>query len=123
MKVAELLKEIMALDLPLDKFYILGEAALVLYGVKEETEEINLCICLKLFNILRQEKRIDFSVIEDKHPYKLDGKSNVKVITKNKGDFECYKFGDLNLEDIRKIKDKSYKMRYFLERYPNYPEF
>ena len=134
MRAAEILKEFMALRLPLNKFYILGEAALVLYGVIEEKEEIQLGISVQLFNTLRANKRIDFSVNEDKRLYKLDGKSNVKVVTKYKKDFECFKIGDLYIEDINKIyeskkknkkenKKDIKKIEKFLKKYPNYPKF
>lgn len=134
MRAAEILNEIMALRLPLNKFYILGEAALVLYGIKEEAEEIQLAISVQLFNTLREGKRIDFLVTKDKRPYMLDGKSNVKVITKYKKDFECFKIGDLYIEDINKIyeskkknkkenKKDIKKIEKFLKKYPNYPKF
>lgn len=134
MKAAEVLKEIMTLGLSLDKFYVSGDAALVLYGIKEEIEEINLFICVELFNKLREGKRIDFVVTEDKRPYILDGKENVKVVTKNKGDFKCVKIGDLYIEDINKIykskmknkkknKQDIKKIEQFLKQYPNYPNF
>lgn len=134
MKAAEVLKEIMALGLPLNKFYVLGDAALVLYGIKKETDNIKLCVCVQLFNTLKESNRIDFSEKEDKRPYMLDGKSNIKVVTKYKKDFECFKIGDLYIEDINKIyeskkknkkenKKDIKKIEKFLKKYPNYPKF
>ena len=58
MKAAEVLKEIMTLGLSLDKFYVSGDAALVLYGIKEEIEEINLFIFSSCFNISLSFKQL-----------------------------------------------------------------
>lgn len=135
MRAAKLLRKVIKLNLSVNKFYVLGDAALVLYGVKEKSDGINLCISVSLYNTLKTQGRIDLSTKDKKGFYKLDDKSNVRVTTKYKKDFNCVKVGDLYLEDIRKIyefkKEKNKKknkadveaIERFLQEHPNYPKF
>lgn len=135
MRAAKLLRKVTKLNLSVNKFYVLGDAALVLYGVKEKSDDINLCISVSLYNTLKTQGRIDLCAKDKKGFYKLDDKSNVRVTTKYKKDFNCVKVGDLYLEDIRKIyefkKSKNKKknkadveaIERFLKENPNYPKF
>ncbi|MDQ5983615.1 MAG: hypothetical protein RUMPE_00639 [Eubacteriales bacterium SKADARSKE-1] len=47
------------LDLPEDDYYILSGGCLLLYGIREEAQDLDLCVSSKLFNQLKKEYNID----------------------------------------------------------------
>lgn len=55
MNKENLLKLINELNLPRDEYYILGGGSLVMYGLREKTSDIDLCVSTELFNELKQQ--------------------------------------------------------------------
>lgn len=103
MRASEFFKKVISLNLLPSEFYILGGGALLLYGVREETKDIDLCVSNKLFNILKSEGRIDLSSKNECGFYKLIDNPEVEIVPCNKKDFKCIKLGDLYVEDINEI--------------------
>jgi len=136
MNQKEFFKKIRNLNLPCDSYYILGGGALLLYGIRKKTADVELCISPTLFKCLVKEGRIDPNAKDKNGFYRLIDESDVEVVVNEKKDFKCVTMGgDIMLEDIRQIleykkkrnkkKDKKdiEEIQKFLKKYPNYPKF
>lgn len=103
MRANELLKKVMKLNLSPTEFYILGGGALLLYGVRKEVNDIDLCVSNRLFNSLKTEGKIDLSSKNECGFYKLSNNPEVEIVPCDKNDFKCIELGDLYVEDINEI--------------------
>lgn len=134
MRDIDLIEKVINSKLPLKEIYILGDGALLLYGIKKDVTTIKLCISKKLlFRLLRQDK-ISLSSGDENGFYNIAGIEDIQVMCKSREEFDSVKIGDLYLEDIRTILEckksnvqKNQKdinsIERFLQTYPNYPEF
>ena len=52
---SELFELISTLDFPKDEYYILSTAALVIYGIKDECNDLDLCISEELYEELQKK--------------------------------------------------------------------
>lgn len=88
MKKEELKKSIDALSLPRDEFYILSGGALLLYGFREETDDLDLCVSKELFDLLCKTHNITIEEKENICPiYLIDGQ--IECIVRDKKEFDC----------------------------------
>lgn len=76
-----------SLELPVGEYYILSSGALLLYGLREEVGDIDLCVSEKLFNVLKGKYNIMSK--NECGFYKID--KDVEVVVNNKKDSK-YKF-------------------------------
>lgn len=59
MNKEELLKLVESLNIPKDEYYILGGGSLVMFGIKETTSDLDLCVSDELFAKLKEEYNLD----------------------------------------------------------------
>ncbi len=99
-----LLKE---LELPEGEYYILGGGSLVMFGIKELTGDLDLCVSEELFEKLRQKYNL---LEENKNACGFYNISNAIEVVPNKKDNFNYEIIDgysvENLEQILTFKKK-----------------
>lgn len=78
-----------SLKLPIGEYYILSSGALLLYGLREEVGDIDLCVSEELFDVLKEKYKIDVTSKNECGFYKID--KDVEVVVNNKKDSK-YKF-------------------------------
>ena len=59
MNKEELLKLVESLNMPKDEYYILGGGSLVMFGIKETTSDLDLCVSEELFARFKEEYNLD----------------------------------------------------------------
>ena len=103
MKKIELLNLLEELDFPKDEYYVLSGASLVLRGIREEANDLDLCISEELFNQIKDK----FNLIQEKKNecgfYKIN--DNLEIVVDKKDDFKMEIGENYNLEDLQTILD------------------
>ena len=61
----ELLKELEKLNFPVGDYYLLSSGCLMLYGLRDKIDDIDLCISEELFEIIKDK----YDMTEDKKNY------------------------------------------------------
>ena len=59
MNKEELLNLVESLNMPRDEYYILGGGSLVMFGIKDKTADLDLCVSEELFARLKEEYNLD----------------------------------------------------------------
>ena len=83
MNKEQLIELVNSLELPVDEFYILGSGSLLLYGIRQIANDLNLCVSNELFKILATKY-----VIKEKNScgfYQLT--DNIEIVINSKQDF------------------------------------
>ena len=127
MKKDELIKLIDSLELPKGEYYILSSSCLVLYGLRDKANDLDLCVTEKLFSILKEKYKLTENdknecgfykvndiveiVVTGKFPYEYDMKDGypvqkLEMILKSKENStkEKDKIDILNIKKYLKIK-------------------
>ena len=103
MKKIELLNLLKELNFPKDEYYVLSGASLVLRGIREEANDLDLCISEELFNQIKDK----FNLIQEKKNecgfYKIN--DNLEIVVDKKDDFKMEIGEKYNLEDLQTILD------------------
>ena len=103
MKKIELLNLLEELVFPKDEYYVLSGASLVLRGIREEANDLDLCISEELFNQIKDK----FNLIQEKKNecgfYKIN--DNLEIVVDKKDDFKMEIGENYNLEDLQTILD------------------
>lgn len=103
MKKIELLNLLKELNFPKDEYYVLSGASLVLRGIREEANDLDLCISEELFNQIKDK----FNLIQEKKNecgfYKIN--DNLEIVVDKKDDFKMEIGKKYNLEDLQTILD------------------
>ena len=103
MRVVEFVNKLKKLSSPIDEYYILGEGAMLLYGVRYDTSNVEICVSKELFYKLLSNGIIDETSKNKLGFYKLKSNPEVMVIPKDKQEFKCIRVGEFLIEDIREI--------------------
>ena len=103
MKKIELLNLLEELDFPKDEYYVLSGASLVLRGIREEANDLDLCISEELFKQIKDK----FNLTDEKKNecgfYKIN--DNLEIVVDKKEDFKMEIGEKYNLEDLQTILD------------------
>lgn len=59
MNKEELLSLVESLSMPKDEYYILGGGSLVMFGIKDKTADLDLCVSEELFARLKEEYNLN----------------------------------------------------------------
>lgn len=101
MKKIELLNLLEKLNFPKDEYYVLSGASLVLRGIREEANDLDLCISEELFHQIKDK----FNLTEEKKNeygfYKIN--DNLEIVVDKKEDFKMEIGEKYNLEDLQTI--------------------
>ena len=101
MNKEELLKLVDSLDLKKGEYYILGGGSLVLFGIKDTTSDLDLCVSEEQFEILKREYNLKE---EDKNECGFYHISDIiEVVPNKKSEFQMEEVDGYNVEPIKKI--------------------
>lgn len=103
MKKIELLNLLEELDFPKDEYYVLSGASLVLRGIKEEANDLDLCISAELFNQIKDKFNLTDERKNECGFYKIN--DNLEIVVDKKEDFKMEIGEKYNLEDLQTILD------------------
>lgn len=110
MTKSELLELISTLNFPKDEYYILSTAALVIYGIKDKCNDLDLCISEELYEELQKKYGI---TEEDKNECVFFSiNESVEAVVEQKSNFKrAFEKGYL-VEDLRTmLKFKRERMK------------
>ena len=97
----ELLKLVESLNLPKEEYYILGGGSLVMFGIKDKTADLDLCVSEELFERLKEEYNLDE---KDKNECGFYQISNViGVIPNPKDEFTLEEIEGYQVEELKRI--------------------
>lgn len=97
----EILEALEKINLPKDEYYILSGGCLVLYGLKENTNDLDLCVSKKGFEILKS--KFDFGE-ENKSEYDFYQINDYcEVIVKDKKDWKYSGIDGYQVEDLETL--------------------
>ena len=101
MNKEELLKLVESLDLPKDEYYILGGGSLVIFGIKNTTADLDLCVSEELFAKLKEKYNLDE---KDKNECGFYNISDiVEVIPNPKEEFTFEEIEGYRVEKLKRI--------------------
>lgn len=101
MNKEELLKLVDSLDLKKGEYYILGGGSLVLFGIKDTTSDLDLCVSEEQFEILKRKYNLKE---EDKNECGFYHISDIiEVVPNKKSEFQMEEVDGYNVEPIKKI--------------------
>lgn len=103
MKKIELLNLLEELDFPKDEYYVLSGASLVLRGIKEEANDLDLCISEELFIQIKNKFNLTDERKNECGFYKIN--DNLEIVVDKKEDFKMEIGEKYNLEDLQTILD------------------
>ncbi len=103
MKKIELLNLLKELNFPKDEYYVLSGASLVLRGIKEEANDLDLCISAKLFNQIKDKFNLTDERKNECGFYKIN--DNLEIVVDKKENFKMEIGEKYNLENLQTILD------------------
>lgn len=90
MNKQEFITKLESLDLPIGEYYILSSGCLLMYGLRTEVGDIDLCVSKELFETkLREKYNLNEGMKNECNFYKID--DFVEIVVNDKND-ENYKF-------------------------------
>lgn len=101
MNKVELIKLIEDLNLDKDEYYILGSGSLVMHGIREVANDLDLCVTEETFEILKTKFNIDLSSKNECGFYFLN--DVIEVVISNKEDFNRNFIEGYPVEKLEKI--------------------
>lgn len=125
MNKEELLKLVESLNMPKDEYYILGGGSLVMFGIKETTSDLDLCVSEELFARFKEEYNLDE---KDKNECGFYNISDIiEVISNPKDEFTYEEIDGYKVEELKRIlefkkKRNAPKDRPYIKRITKYLE-
>ena len=107
MNKEELLKLVESLKLPKDEYYILGGGSLVMFGIKDTTGDLDLCVSDELFERLKKE----YNLVEKNECGFYSISDVIEIIPNPKEEFTCEVIDGYQVEELRRILEFKKKRR------------
>lgn len=107
MNKKELLKLLDSLDLPKTEYYILSSGSMLLYGLRDIANDLDLCVSNELFEILKEKYNLNENNKNDSGFYKIS--KDIEIIPNDKKNFKMDYIDEYpveNLKTILKFKEK-----------------
>ncbi len=101
MKKDDFLNLLEYLNFPKDEYYVLSGASLVLRGIKEEANDLDLCISEELFNKIKSKYNLTSEKKNECGFYRIN--DNLEIVVNKKNQFKMEKCEKYNLEDLNTI--------------------
>ena len=101
MNKIELLNLLEELNFPKDEYYVLSGASLVLRGIREEANDLDLCISEELFKQIKDKYNLTEEKKNECGFYKIN--DNLEIVVDKKEDFKMEIGKKYNLEDLQTI--------------------
>lgn len=112
MTKGQLLQLVDGLELPKEEYYILSSGCLLLYGLRDEAKDLDLCVSRSLFENLVSKFDIDLSSKNECGFYHLN--DLVEVVVNDKSEFKRGFKDGYPVESLQSILDYK-KKRNFLK--------
>lgn len=112
MNKCEILEALKEINLPKEEYYILSGGCLVLYGLKEATNDLDLCVSKKGFEILKSKFYFGEDNKSEHDFYQIN--DYCEVIVKDKADWKYSKIDGYQVEDLETLL--SFKERRNMEK-------
>lgn len=103
MNKEQLLELVDSLELPKEEYYILSSGCLLLYGLREQAKDLDLCVSTELFKNMKVKFNIDLSSKNDCGFYRLN--DLVEVVVNNKQEFNRDFKDGYPVESLQSILD------------------
>lgn len=97
----EILEALEKINLPKEEYYILSGGCLVLYGLKEQTNDLDLCVSKKAFDILKE--KFDFGENDKSEHNFYQINEYCEVIVKDEKDWKYSKIEGYQVEDLETL--------------------
>ncbi|MBR6504285.1 MAG: hypothetical protein IKT41_00950 [Clostridia bacterium] len=101
MNKIEILEALEEIDLPKEEYYILSGGCLVLYGLKENTNDLDLCVSKKAFEMLKE--KFDFGEENKSEHDFYQINDYCEVIVKDKKDWKYSEIDGYQVEDLETL--------------------
>ena len=101
MNKKELLKLLDSLDLPKTEYYILSSGSMLLYGLRDIANDLNLCVSNELFEILKEKYNLNENNKNDSGFYKIS--EDIEIIPNDKKNFKMDYIDEYPVENLRTI--------------------
>lgn len=97
----KLLKLVESFKIPKDEYYILGGGSLVMFGIKDRTADLDLCVSEELFAKLKEEYNL---AEKDKNECGFYHISDIiEVIHNHKDELTCEEIEGYQVEELKRI--------------------
>ena len=103
MNKIELLNLLEELNFPKDEYYVLSGASLGLRGIREEANDLDLCISEELFKQIKDKYNLTEEKKNECGFYKIN--DNLEIVVDKKEDFNMEIGEKYNLENLQTILD------------------
>lgn len=125
MNKEELLKLVESLNMPKDEYYILGGGSLVMFGIKETTSDLDLCVSDELFAKLKEEYNLDENDKNECGFYQIS--DIIEIIPNSKEEFTAQEIDGYKVEELKRIlefkkKRNAPKDKLYIEKITQYLE-
>ena len=112
MNKKELINILNELNYPKDEYYLLSSGCLMLYGMREKINDIDLCISEELFDTLKKKHNLTEDKKNECGFYKVN--DYLEVVVNKKEDFKCDIKDGIPVEKLTSILE--YKLSRNLEK-------
>ena len=125
MNKEELLKLVESLNIPKDEYYILGGGSLVMFGIKETTSDLDLCVSNELFAKLKEKYNLDENNKNECGFYQIS--DIIEIIPNPKEEFTAQEIDGYKVEELKRIlefkkKRNAPKDKLYIEKITQYLE-
>lgn len=125
MNKEELLKLVESLNIPKDEYYILGGGSLVMFGIKETTSDLDLCVSNELFAKLKEKYNLDEKDKNECGFYQIS--DIIEIIPNPKEEFTAQEIDGYKVEELKRIlefkkKRNTQKDKLYIEKITQYLE-
>lgn len=125
MNKEELLKLVESLNIPKDEYYILGGGSLVMFGIKETTSDLDLCVSNELFAKLKEKYNLDEKDKNECGFYQIS--DIIEIIPNPKEEFTAQEIDGYKVEELKRIlefkkKRNTQKDKPYIEKITQYLE-
>ena len=125
MNKEELLKLVESLNITKDEYYILGGGSLVMFGIKETTSDLDLCVSNELFAKLKEKYNLDEKDKNECGFYQIS--DIIEIIPNPKEEFTAQEIDGYKVEELKRIlefkkKRNAPKDKLYIEKITQYLE-
>lgn len=101
MNKRELLKLLDSLNLPKTEYYILSSGSMLLYGLREVANDLDLCVSNELFKHLKEKYNLNENNKNDSGFYKIS--EDIEIVPNDKKNFKMDYIDEYPVENLKTI--------------------
>lgn len=101
MNKKELLKLLNSLNVPKTEYYILSSGSMLLYGLRNIANNLDLCVSNELFKILKEKYNLNENNKNDSGFYKIS--EDIEIIPNDKKNFKMDYINGYPVENLKTI--------------------